>query len=169
MNIEKNEGWQNNYFNERIYKEFPRKFSIEDIDGIIRFEYVENDVWKTRLIIIEIKRFDEKEIGQAQLKTLSTLYKAIDWNKFDDKSGVFLIKAIDDNTWGKTEITQIFDKNRTKLIGKVDFSYYKGWFYNEKIIKLKCIHNGCESENIFLVDSISGLYECKKCCNQFYL
>ena len=137
-NIDKREGWQNNPFNERIYKELPRKFSIEDGDGIIRFEYIENGSWRTRLIIYEFKRYDEKEIEEPQLKTLSALQRGIDWQKFDNRSGVFIIKAVENNSFDKTEITQIVGQDNKSIpilnkIGIVDFNYYHNWFYNFKL------------------------------------
>ena len=89
--------WQNNKFNLRINNELPKDFSLEDIDGVIRFHYMENGTLYTRLILYEVKSFGEKEIQPAQRKTLNLLQQSIDWTKFDDMSGVFLIKALDEN------------------------------------------------------------------------
>jgi len=172
-NVNKREGWQNNTFNERVWNELPRKFSLEDIDGVIRFHYKDSKGnIKTRFVIYEIKSFIENEAKSPQLKTLDLLRKSIDWKLFDEHSGIFIIKGIDDGTWDKTKVLQLLGKNRNnefifKEIGIVDFSYYNNWFYNKEHKKIKCIH--CKSFDIRIEDEKNKLYECQNCYNQFYL
>jgi len=116
------EYWQNNLFNKRINEEFPKKFSLCDLDGIITFFYED----KVRLIIYETKR-NYEDCSKTQLTTLNLLRESIDWNKFDEWSGVFLIKGMNDN-FNISEIYKIEDK-RLKFIKEVTFDYYKRWFY----------------------------------------
>jgi len=129
------EGWQNNRFNERVWNELPRKFSLEDIDGVIRFQYVdEKGNLKARLILYEYKSPVENFPKDAQLKTLNLLKRSIDWSKLDKRSGVFLIKGLDENN-DRTEIYELIDmKWENKM--EVGFDYYKDWFYKpEQLLK----------------------------------
>jgi hypothetical protein len=83
--------WHNNRISEKLNKEYKKDFSICDIDGVVRCNYG----IKTRFIIYESKNEYEKSMGDSQLTTLRTLNNAIDWVKFDEYSGVFVLKIID--------------------------------------------------------------------------
>lgn len=129
--------WHNNDFNKRVWEELKNPdnsypMSLEDIDGVIRFHYD----YKTRLIVYKVKSFNEGEMKSAQLKTLRLIEEAIDWQKFDDRSGVFLIKGLYDNTWNKIEISKLIGNNFQMQKTDVDFSYYHNWFYNKEIQKI---------------------------------
>jgi len=83
--------WHNNRISEKLNKEYKKDFSICDIDGAVRCNYVN----KTRFIIYESKNENEKLMGASQLITLKILNSSIDWTKFDEYSGVFVLKIID--------------------------------------------------------------------------
>lgn len=125
--------WQNNNFNKRVFEEFPREFSLEDVDGVITFYYE----GKVRLIIYEIKSVNERNPGMPQLLMLNLLRQSIDWRKFDDKSGVFIIRGLDEN-FNKTDINKLIGKENNQFIfediGVVDFNYYQDWFYGKPVV-----------------------------------
>ena len=87
--------WHNNRISEKLNKEYKKDFSICDIDGAVRCAYIKNNVWHNRFIIYESKNEKEKDIGDAQLKTLKLINNNFNWTKFDEYSGVFIIKIID--------------------------------------------------------------------------
>jgi|TARA_R100001132_G_C3241178_1_gene71862 uncharacterized protein (DUF2344 family) len=86
--------WHNNRISEKLNKEFPKDFSICDIDGAIRKHYMENNKLNTRFIIYESKNKYEN-LSSAQLKTLKLINDSINWKNFDNYSGLFIIKIID--------------------------------------------------------------------------
>ena len=90
--------WCNNRISEKLNQDYPRDFSLSDIDGCIRCHYKTiNGEIQTRLIIYESKNEKEKEMGGAQYKTLSILNNSIKWENFDKYSGLFIIKIVDIN------------------------------------------------------------------------
>lgn len=91
--------WHNNRISYKLNKEYPKNFSICDIDGAVRFEYYKNNIKYKRLIIYESKNQFEKKMGKSQLETLKLIKNSINWDLFDLYSGVFVLKIIDiDNT-----------------------------------------------------------------------
>lgn len=87
--------WHNNRISEKLHKEYDRNFSICDIDGAVRCHYNIDGQIKTRFIIYESKNEYEKDINPPQLKTLQKMNEAIDWNMFDEYSGIYILKIID--------------------------------------------------------------------------
>jgi hypothetical protein len=87
--------WYNNRISKKLNIEYPRDFSICDIDGAVRFGYYKDRVHNNRFIIYESKNELEKPMGKSQLTSLKMLSDAIDWTKFDEYSGVFVFKIID--------------------------------------------------------------------------
>lgn len=87
--------WYNNRISKKLNIEYPRDFSICDIDGVVRFGYYKDRVQNNRFIIYESKNEIEKSMGKSQLTSLKMLSDAIDWTKFDEYSGVFVFKIID--------------------------------------------------------------------------
>jgi len=83
--------WHNNRISLKLNTEYKKDFSICDIDGLVRCNYGN----KTRFIIYESKNENEKKMGDSQLLSLRTLNNGIDWTKFDEYSGVFVLKIID--------------------------------------------------------------------------
>ena len=61
--------WHNNRISEKLNKEYKKDFSICDIDGAVRCNYIN----KTRFIIYESKNENEKLMGASQLITLKIL------------------------------------------------------------------------------------------------
>jgi len=90
------ETWHNNRISRKLNEEYPRDFSICDIDGVIRTHYVDtNEELRTRLIIYESKNDNEQKMRAPQIKTLRLLEQSINWDNFDNYSGVFVIKIMD--------------------------------------------------------------------------
>lgn len=87
--------WHNNRISEKLNKEYPRDFSICDIDGLVRTHYSSCGKQKTRLILYESKNQSEKIMGDSQRQSLEMIDKSIDWSAFDECSGVYVIKIID--------------------------------------------------------------------------
>jgi len=87
--------WYNNRISKKLNTEYPKDFSICDIDGAVRFGYYKEGIKKTRFIIYESKNENEKKMGTSQLETLRTLKNAIDWTRFDEYSGVFVLHIKD--------------------------------------------------------------------------
>tara|TARA_Y100001938_G_C7809057_1_gene290948 strand:+ start:71 stop:454 length:384 start_codon:yes stop_codon:yes gene_type:complete len=87
--------WHNNRISKKLNEDFPKDFSLCDIDGAIRCHYKKNNEFKTRFIVYESKNKTEKKMGSSQKQTLKTINEAIDWNKFDEFSGLFILKIID--------------------------------------------------------------------------
>jgi len=83
--------WHNNRISKKINEDYPKDFSLCDIDGIVRCHYED----KTRFIIYESKNENEKPMGKAQLLSLKTLEENINWSNFDKFSGVYVLKIID--------------------------------------------------------------------------
>ena len=82
--------WQNNLLNKKLNEEFPHDFGLCDIDGVVMCLNYN----KKRFIIFESKNEFEK-ISDSQLRILKTLKESIDWTKFDDYSGIFILRIID--------------------------------------------------------------------------
>tara|TARA_Y100001963_G_C6644396_1_gene382588 strand:- start:107 stop:514 length:408 start_codon:yes stop_codon:yes gene_type:complete len=98
--------WHNNRISKILNEKFPKTFSLCDIDGVIRCHYDIDGVKQIRFIIYESKNENEKEMGKAQYLSLKMLEKAINWNKFDYESGLYIIKIIDEEReleWYKLE------------------------------------------------------------------
>ena len=110
--------WQNNILNERIYEELPKDFSLCDLDGCVHCFYPGG----VRLIIYECKRQYEK-LSKTQLNALRLLKKFISWENFDEYSGVFIIRELEDNF--KTFIIEDLEEN---YIRKADIKYLHAWF-----------------------------------------
>jgi hypothetical protein len=87
--------WHNNRISKKLNEDFPKDFSICDIDGVVRTEYNINGEWKKRFIIYESKNEYEKIMGESQRKSLKLLNDSIDWSKFDEYSGLYVLKIID--------------------------------------------------------------------------
>ena len=124
--MKKGEEWYNNDIGKRFNKDYPRTFSLCDMDGITRCGYKDSTSNKheDRLIIYESKHIGEKaktnefvqvtkktEISQPQFDTLCLLKSIIDWSKLDNKSGVYAI--IHDNKVKNLKLYDI-DKNWNK-------------------------------------------------------
>jgi len=86
--------WHNNRISKKLNEEYPRYFSICDIDGAVRCNYFNQE--KCRFIIYESKNENET-LSPTQLETLKLLNENINWNSncFDNSSGVYIIKIID--------------------------------------------------------------------------
>ena len=128
--------WYNNEISKKLYNDFPHDFSICDIDGVCRKFYKDNNEWKTRLVIYESKHINERS-SQTQLGTLFTLDKNINWNSFDELSGVFLI--LHNNELDELMIHKIIDTSYT-LKPKYDIEYIKtismDYFYKWISVKI---------------------------------
>ena len=83
--------WHNNRISEKLNKEYKKDFSLCDIDGAVRCNYSKH----IRFIIYESKNIYEKNMGESQLTTLKVLNDSIDWDNFDEYSGVYVMKIID--------------------------------------------------------------------------
>lgn len=83
----------NNLINEKLSK-YKHDFSICDIDGACRCFYKQDNEWKCRIVLYEAKYANE-EATETQLATLYTLKNNINWQNFDEKSGVFLFRHDD--------------------------------------------------------------------------
>ena len=83
--------WHNNIINKKLNTDCKKDFSICDLDGVVRCHYAS----KTRLIIYESKFANEKAMGNSQRLTLSILANNIDWTKFDNYSGLYVLKIYD--------------------------------------------------------------------------
>lgn len=86
--------WHNNRISEKLNTNFPKDFSICDIDGAVRCEYNLDGIWKKRFIIYESKNENEKKMGDSQKKTLKLINDSIDWSKFDSYSGLYILKIL---------------------------------------------------------------------------
>ncbi len=116
--------WHNNRISQKLEEEFPRDFSICDIDGTVRYEYEEGNKLKCRLIIYESKNQFEK-ISKSQIKTLKKINNNIKWSSFDETSGIYIIKIIDiDNC------LEWYDLDN-KLIATTTFKELHGIFTNK--------------------------------------
>lgn len=118
--------WHNNRISEKLNKEYSRDFSICDIDGVVRCHYKVNGKTKTRLIIYESKNKNEKKMGKSQLLSLNHLNDSIDWPKFDNYSGLFVIvinDLIKDLRWydlkGNLKLITNFDELYNIFSGKL--------------------------------------------------
>ena len=103
------EYWQNNLIGKTLNEDYPRKFSLCDIDGLIRMGYYLNKVNYQRLIIYESKFENERPMKKPQLDSLKMLYNSIDWSKFDKYSGLFVLKVSTDE--GKISNIKWYDLN----------------------------------------------------------
>jgi len=81
--------WYNNEIGKKLNEEYPHDFSLCDIDGLARFSY-----WNKRVIIYESKHKNET-MRYSQKESLRILDNAIDWSKFDDMSGLYILRVID--------------------------------------------------------------------------
>ena len=124
--------WHNNRISEKLNLEYPKDFSICDIDGLVKCFYTENNKIKVRFIIYESKNIHEKAMGKAQLTSLKILNDSIDWSKFDEFSGVYVLKIIDiDNKiiWysldGEIKRETTFSELYNIFSGKTKFNYGK--------------------------------------------
>ncbi len=119
--------WHNNRISKKLNEEYPRHFSICDIDGAVRCNYFNKK--KCRFIIYESKNINET-LSKTQLQTLKLLNENINWKStcFDSSSGVYIIKIIDidkhlewydlnENLIKKTTFKQLFQifSNKIKL------------------------------------------------------
>jgi hypothetical protein len=101
--------WHNNIISKKLNEEYPRDFSIHDIDGVCRCNYTDDEgESKIRLIIYESK-YEKEKIGKEQLQTLRLINESMNWDEFDDKSGVFIIRVPDDNV-GYMKIYSIYNE-----------------------------------------------------------
>jgi hypothetical protein len=87
--------WHNNRISQKLNLEFAHDFSLCDIDGLVRCHYTLNDSKYTRFIIYESKNLYEIDIKSSQKMSLNILNDSINWSKFDNYSGVFILKIID--------------------------------------------------------------------------
>ena len=130
--MKKGEEWYNNDIGKRFNEDYPRTFSLCDMDGITRCGYEEpvSGKYENRLIIYESKHIGEKaktdksvqvtkktEISQPQFDTLCLLKSVINWSKLDNKSGVYAI--IHDNKVRNLKLYDI-DKNWNNDKGQWD-------------------------------------------------
>lgn len=97
MSIIGEKSWHNNRISKKLNEDYPRSFSICDIDGLVRCNYKENGAWITRFIIYESKNDNEKPMNDAQKKSLELLDFSINWKQFDKYSGLYVLKIIDIN------------------------------------------------------------------------
>ena len=124
--------WHNNLISKKLYEEYGRDFSICDIDGICRKFYKENGVYIQRLIIYESKN-DHETIKGPQLQTLFELDNSIDWSKFDEHSGLFVIRIVDNSDVNELEIMKIKKvvnlppKFTLEIIKKITFDQFYYW------------------------------------------
>lgn len=117
--------WCNNDISQRLAKDYPHDFSICDVDGIVRKEYILGYTHYTRFIVYESKH--ERELfSLSQLKTLSALSSAVDWKKFDRYSGVYGIRHNDDLTTFR--IYNITDNQALDLGTMNGFDSLYQWF-----------------------------------------
>ena len=115
--------WCNNDIGAKLNKEYPRDFSLCDIDGVVRTEYVSASCWHTRFIIYESKHPNE-HLGESQLRTLTTLSASMNWKQFDDFSGIYLIKH--DMELLKVRIYRV-NNNDIQHIGNMSFDMFYAW------------------------------------------
>lgn len=87
--------WYNNRIGKELNQNYPKDFSLCDVDGIVRCHYSINEDLFTRLIIYESKNNQEKKMGKSQLMSLRKLQEAINWSMFDSMSGVYVLQIID--------------------------------------------------------------------------
>lgn len=78
--------WRNNIISARMNDEFPRSFSICDVDGAVHVFYSGN---KKRIIIYESK-FKNEELTDSQTRMLYMLEEYFDFSKCDRYSGVYI-------------------------------------------------------------------------------
>jgi len=91
--------WQNNLLNKIFWDEFPRSFTLEDIDGITHcYISPEKKEEKIKIVIYDTKNASEK-IGGQQLRLLyilkmilHLLTKVYNVKEFDEKSAVYIIR-----------------------------------------------------------------------------
>ncbi len=126
MQIEK--GGLNNNLNTRLNKEYSHDFSICDIDGVSRCFYKKDNKWINRLVFFEAKRSYEKW-SKTQISTLKIINKAIDWSKFDDKSGMFVLKDTGDNEteYDKMGIYKIDNSDECEFIKIITIDAFYKW------------------------------------------
>ena len=110
--------WQNNKLNKRINEELPHDFSLCDLDGVVHCFY-EGGI---RLIIYESKNKGER-ISETQLRLLNIMNNAVDWSVFDYHSGIFFIRALDDN-FNKMEILDL----ELNVLCEYDINDLHSWF-----------------------------------------
>jgi hypothetical protein len=110
--------WQNNLLNRRIHEELPKDFSLCDLDACVHCFYPGG----VRFIIYECKRKNER-LSPSQLRALKLLKNSIDWIKFDNHSGVFIIRELTENF--NTLVVEDLDGH--ELIN-TDLNYLHYWF-----------------------------------------
>lgn len=116
--------WCNNAIGAKLNKDYPRDFSLCDIDGLVRKEYVSSSKHYTRMIIYESKHENEK-IGTSQLKSLTTLSASIRWENFDNYSGVFILRH--DEELNDVIVYKIHE-NDWQRRGEISFETLYAWF-----------------------------------------
>ena len=85
------DSWHNNLIGKRLNERSDwHDFGLCDIDGASLKVYLSNK----RFIIYESK-YRMENLSQSQKRILDTLDEAIDWKKFDELSGVFIIRIVD--------------------------------------------------------------------------
>ena len=82
----------NNRLNDKIDNYMPHKFSLCDVDGVIRWNNKESI--PSRVIFFEWKETNEK-LSTTQKETLIEIAKNFNWDKYDKLSGVYIIKAVE--------------------------------------------------------------------------
>ena len=89
--------WCNNRISKNLYEDYPKDFSLCDIDGAVKCFYKDQETGKTviRFIIYESKNEHEREMGKSQLSTLKIIDDAINWKQFDKYSGLYVLKIKD--------------------------------------------------------------------------
>jgi len=126
----KNE-WYNNEIGKRLHEEYAHDFSVCDIDGVCRCFYKIKGEWHTRLIIYESK-YDGEHISDTQLGSLFDLDNAIDWSRFDNYSGTYII--IHNQELTKLKVNKIENISNTlkpdfslKYVNTINMDIFYNW------------------------------------------
>jgi len=87
------DSWHNNRISKELNEHYKHDFSICDLDGVVRWSFVEKGKDKHRFIVYESKNKGER-VSQTQLQTLRILNENMDWLNFDKFSGCYIIEII---------------------------------------------------------------------------
>ena len=113
----------NNRFNKKIETEMPHKFSLCDVDGLVRWNNTEGT--PTRIIFFEWKEANET-LTDTQKETLIEIGKGFNWNKYDEHSGIYVIRAIEEYPdLDYVDVSSIMDCNNYT---RMSFSSLYTWF-----------------------------------------